>query len=318
MTDEIFKSALEVTRILALSKDVSIRTVFQNAGFKDIQVIRDEIDSAAKIIRNGGCDLLLMEDVFEEQSTVPFIRSIRQGEIGENIFLPIILMISENDASLIRSSINSGPDDVVIKPLSVSTISTRIVGLLKRNIQYVVTRDYIGPNRRPKERTDPEKDGLIDIPNIIKAKAEGHHAVEEQIRRKINEANTKINAVRISIQGDQIHQLISDAIKDPADFNGCIEEVRTVATEFSRRLRNTGLAHVSDLCRMLNVVTRRLQGFDDKRNVELLVLLGQAIGLSFREDMDSRVQAMQVVDLVRAKFAEEMRKKEEAKAAGDA
>ena len=305
MIEDIVKSALHVTRVLLLTNDVNVRTIFHNAGFKNVQILRAELSRARKIIAAGDCDLLVVEDLFDEEPTLPFIRAIRHGEVGDNIFLPIVAMISENEAGAIRASIDAGPDDVVAKPLSVGTINTRIVGLLKRNIQYVVTAEYIGPNRRSKERTDPLKDNLIDIPNVLRALSEGHHEVAKQIRAKIKEANKKINTQRVSIQGDQIQNLITEAIADPSEFGKCIPKIRKVALEFARRLQHTDFKHVGELCRMLNVVIREIRGVDDKKNIDLLVLLGQAIFLSFKDDVASRTRAMDVVMLINSKFKSE-------------
>ncbi len=281
---------------------MNIRNVFQNAGFKNVATVRSEISRARKTIAEGGCDLLVVEDIFDEAPTVPFIRSIRHGEVGENIFLPVVALISENNASVIRANIDAGPDDVIVKPLSVSVVNTRIVALLKRRIQYAVTADYIGPNRRSPERTDFAKDNLIDIPNILRAKSEGHHEVAMQIRAKIKEANRKINTQRVSIQGDQIQNLIAEAIGKPPEFARCIGKIRKVAMEFGRRLEHTDFEHVGELCRMLNVVIGELEGIDDKKNVELLALLGRAISLSFKGDSASRARAMDVVLLINSKF----------------
>ena len=305
MIEDIIRSALQVSKILILSNDASIRGIFQNAGFKNVAILRTELSRARKIIANGDCDLLVIEDIFDDEPTVPFIHRIRHGEIGENIFLPIVSLISENDSGVIRANIDAGPDDVIVKPLSVSTINTRIVALLKRNIQYVVTAEYIGPNRRSKERTDPLKDNLIDIPNILRAKAEGYHEVAQQIRSKIKDANKKINTQRVSIQGDQIQNLITDAIGNPAEFDTCIPKIKKVALEFARRLEHTDFKHVGELCRMLIVVVREIRGIDDKKNIDLLVLLGQAIFLSFKDDVASRTRAMDVVMLINSKFENE-------------
>ena len=302
MIDDIVKSALHVTNVLLITSDVNIRTIFHNAGFKHVEILRSEINRAKSLIAAGSCDLLVVEDIFDEKPTLPFIRSIRHGEVGPNIFLPIVAMISENDAGTIRASIEAGPDDVIVKPLSVSTVRTRILGMLKRNPQYVVTAEYIGPNRRSKERTDPLKDNLIDTPNILRAKSEGHHEVAQQIFANIRDANKKINTQRVSIQGDQIQGLITEAIEDPSKFNACIPKIRTVALEFTRRLQHTDFRHIGELCQMLNVVIREIGGIDDKKNIDLLVLLGQAISSSFKDDVASRTRAMDVVMLLKSKF----------------
>lgn len=285
-----------------MSNDSNVNLLFKNVGFKNVAICRSDLDRALSLITSETCDLLVLDDIFDNEPTTQIIRDVRQGKIGDNIFLPIISLISTTDAKDIKEGIEAGADDVVIKPLSVNIINTRIGGFLKRKMQYIVTPDYIGPARRPEEQVGFSKDQLIDVPNIMRAKSEGRDDVVAQLQEEIQSASENVNDRRISMQGHQINDLITRLVAKPDNFDSLIKRVRDVALEFTERLKNTDLSHVSELCQMLRKVTGELKGLDDKHNVELLVLLGQAISLSFKEDKTSRLQAQEMIKLIKSKF----------------
>ena len=169
LKNDILKSALEVTNTVILSGDSSTNLLFKNAGFRKVEILKTNLNRALVHITSDTCDLLVLEEIFDDEPTAPIIRGIREGKIGDNIFLPVISLVSSNDEKAITAGIEAGADDVVVKPLSVNIINSRIGGLLKRKMQYVVTPEYIGPARPPDERTGALKDRLIAVPNIMRA-----------------------------------------------------------------------------------------------------------------------------------------------------
>lgn len=302
MNNDLLKSALEVTNTVILSGDSSTNLLFKNAGFKKVEIFKTNLNRALVHITSDTCDLLVLEKTFDDKPTIPIIRGIREGKIGDNIFLPIITLLSSDDEKAITAGIEAGADDVVVKPLSVNIINSRIGGLLRRKMQYVVTPEYIGPARRPEEQTGAGKDQLIDVPNVMRAKSEGHDEVVAQIREEVQSASLDINNRRVTLQGDQIDGLITQLVAEPEKFDPLIGNIRKVAQEFTDRLKGTDFSHIGELCRMLEKVTDELTGVDDTRNIEILVLLGQAISLSFKDDETSRNRALEMAELIKKKF----------------
>ena len=278
-----------------------LKGALYSRGFRDI-VDADDVEVIRDAVSAGNVDLLICDAGLPGGDACKLTHDIRHHHVGNNPFVVIITLIDTPDKKTIMKVMNSGTDDVVLKPISAAKLFERLDTLARTRKRFVVTSDYIGPNRRPGDRTDPEKDQLIDIPNILRAKSEGHHEVAAQLREKIKEANTKINTHRISIQGDQIHNLITLSVDDPARFDAGMKKIKSVASEFTERLARTDFEHISELCRMLNMVIDQLRGFDDKNNVEILVLVGHAIALSFKDDVKSRQRAMEAVMLIKKKF----------------
>jgi DNA-binding response OmpR family regulator len=302
MAEDILKAALDSTDILILSNDPNIRYLFENTGFRHIQTVRTEAQHALNIIAKEQCDLIVIDDLFYGDDTADFVKRLRNGEFSENIFLPVITLISEATSETANSMIRVGSDDVVIKPLSVNDIKKRIKTLVNRKIQYVVTADYVGPNRRSAARTDPDKDNLIEIPNALKSKADGYLASKKDISEQMRDAHKQVRDRRLSLDGSEIQSLINSALLSPEDFQIGIRKIEPLAREFETKLSGTGHKHIGEMCGMLNNVIEKIRGFEDKDNIELLVLLGNAISLAFKDDEASRQSSREVVVLIKQKF----------------
>ena len=77
----------------------------------------------------------------------PLIRELRQGRVGVNPFVPIILTSWVGEAELIRRLLNSGADEILLKPLSIAALLERITSLVQRRKPFLATQDYVGPDR---------------------------------------------------------------------------------------------------------------------------------------------------------------------------
>lgn len=302
MAEKELVAALESTDVMILSNDPNIRYLFENTGFRHILTVRSDSPKVKEVIAKEQCDLIVLDDQFYGEDTISFIKRLRNGEIGANIFLPVITLVSLTAIETANAIIDVGSDDVVIKPLSVNDIKRRVNALLRRNIQYVVTSSYIGPNRRDEKRTDPIKDKLIEIPNTLKVKADGYLETRMEIHNKIQDAHKEVNNTRISIEGAEIQSLIAFATANAKNFNSGIAKIKPLALDFTSRLANTDYKHISEMCAMLNAVVEKISGFDDKENIEMLQLIGNAIALTFQDDDQSRKNSQEVIMLVKQKF----------------
>lgn len=94
MKNDILKSALEVTNTVILSGDSSTNLLFKNAGFRKVEIFKTNLNRALVHITSDTCDLLVLEEIFDDEPTAPIIRGIREGKIGDNIFLPVISLVS--------------------------------------------------------------------------------------------------------------------------------------------------------------------------------------------------------------------------------
>lgn len=98
--------------------------------------------------------------------------AIRHNELGTNPFICINGVAWSPKQALVNKVMGSGADVLVAAPISPSLILDRIEALVRSRKPFVVTSDYIGPDRRFLDDRGNEIE-LMEVPNSLRAKALG-------------------------------------------------------------------------------------------------------------------------------------------------
>jgi DNA-binding response OmpR family regulator len=146
------------------------RAVLYTLGFRKIETV-GTVQDFSDIIRRHAPDLALCEARGADAELCEMIQSLRQGMGGhDNPFLLVIVTAWEKTHALVGRVLNSGADDLVLRPFSTALMRSRIEMLVERRKRFVITHDYVGPDRR----TDPARDdgcAQFDPPNSLRIKA---------------------------------------------------------------------------------------------------------------------------------------------------
>jgi len=299
MVTKILNASKASVNILILSPNDTVRHLFENAGFNHIKTVRQNFDEALKIITVDHCDVVVIDDIFLDEDTVDFIKAVRSGKHGKNIFLPIITLISDARSELARNAINVGADDVVIKPLSVNDINRRMTALLNRDLLYVVNANYIGPNRHSAERTDAARDSLISVPNALRMKADGFLESNTRITKLIQEASRDISNRSATLDGEIIQSLINEVVANPEEAGPTLSQLNPLVHSFAQKLEQTDFHHISELCNILMDILSVIVGSKVTQDIEILSLVGQALKLSFENSSKSNAAASEIIALIK-------------------
>lgn len=127
----------------------------------------DNIDQVRLKIADNLADLVICAVDIEGGDVRSMVRDVRLQKLGKNPFVFVIYIINVGNAEFIRTCIDSGADDLILRPISAATISDRITALAKDRKPFVVTRDYIGPDRRKAERVSGGVAPKLEAPNIF-------------------------------------------------------------------------------------------------------------------------------------------------------
>lgn len=171
------------------------RYALQQIGFSAIE----SISSTAELKRFVGEDaphLLVLETSDHEAEIFRMVRAIRAGELSNNPFAAIVLTSWKRDTAIVKSAIGCGADDLIIRPFSTSFAEDRIRTLIRARKPFVVTSDYIGPDRR----RDPARgDGAapIEAPNLLRAVIDDDREALARARAWIDEARMTVDAERL-------------------------------------------------------------------------------------------------------------------------
>ena len=234
------------------------------------------------------------------------IHRMRHHRLGVNPFLLVIATTAKPEAALIRHVIDCGVDDLLLKPVSVEVVQDRLTKLATGRKPFVVTHDYIGPDRRKGDRVgEGVGTPLIDVPNTLFSKAiEGKNPSD--LQKLIDEAASSLNTHKMQRYSIQVSFLVrrilqNHGLSEMGDiFTDDCRTLQVVAEDLSRRLRGTVYAHVGELAATLTGLISRFNSQECKPSpvdLELLGKLAQAIRRAFSGEGDAAV-AQKISDTV--------------------
>ena len=272
-----------------------LRTSMRREGFVDVRLF-PSLQPMADAIGERAPDLVLIDGEMPGGDACGFIKEIREGRIGGNPFVPTIVTSWQGTESRVRKVIDSGSDDLIIKPNSPEQVLLRMGLLAHRRKPFIVTSDYIGPDRRTE--TDPEVPRIV-VPNTLQAKALGQPLDDRALQKAIRSATREVNEERLKRHATVVAQLVGLVI--PAYRKGQVdkttlsrtERLLAVAKDAVVRLRGTAFEPVAELCAALQSVAEtilRSYPSPGHKELDLLPRLAEAVMIGFNpEASDARL-----------------------------
>ena len=168
--DVLHRSHLDKIRLVVGESRDQTRSALCNIlkliGFTRITAYNN-IDQVCARIADNLADLVICDADIEGGDIRSVVRDVRRQKIGTNPFIFMVCIAHSGGADLVRTCIDSGIDDLTLAPISAASISARISALANSRKPFVVTRDYIGPDRRRSERPEGEEIPKLEAPNIF-------------------------------------------------------------------------------------------------------------------------------------------------------
>jgi hypothetical protein len=190
---------------------------------------------------------------------------VRLGDVGPNPFLVVILTTWALREDTVGRVMNSGADDIIVRPYSVSFLAERVRTLVDARKGFVVTGDYVGPDRR-KAAVRPPEVNLLDVPNTLRIKARPDEAGVElkDVMGLIRTAQARLGELRLQSTALQLRLLSHFALK-AAREGAPLDKYVGPMSGFSRllydKLRNSTDPAVSNAATaILDAVASIMQG----------------------------------------------------------
>ena len=212
-------------------------------GFRKVQTPYD-LNSLAQRLKGQSFDLVVLEVRPDPKPILGLIQDLRQGRIGLNPFSIVMATAWTLDDEVVRGVVQSGADDLMGRPFSTGFLGQRLKQLIDGRKGFVVTSDYIGPDRR----RDPARSGgapTAEVPNSLKLKSQGRRdtiAVETEIalavaksRGEINLEKARRNAFQMIIQS----RLTAAALDGATPTDAIVAELRKIETLAAETVRLT-------------------------------------------------------------------------------
>lgn len=279
------------------------RSALLNIGFGDVVAI-EEYGEFIEKTSTREFDLVLADSRAVSGDTVEAVRLIRSHVVGSNPFVNVIVSLWDTAPETVENAINSGADDIISRPMSRTRILDRVVRLVSARKPFIVTADYLGPDRRQVPRGYPQGAAMV-VPNSLRAKVENRPefaATPESIQIAIKAVNDR----KISIFTEQLLRLssaillLADATDTHSDRENVIRAMRQINNDLSSKLEGTAMTPVQNLCSGLNELLDNI-ALSPKPMVakekELLKQIPYAIHTGCKEIQKSATLAFDIRDL---------------------
>ena len=228
------------------------RSALYSMGFRRIETVAS-LDAFNEFIMRRPPDLALCEAQGVEDALCKSIQVVRQGMVAYNPFLVVIVTAWENHNSLVTRVLNSGADDLILRPFSTSLLESRIQQHVERRKGFVITSEYVGPDRR-RENGPRAGEDLFTPPNSLKMKAKERISSEEAAQR----LDTELKAARETLTSEKLRRdafqicvlwrLMQGYEAKNAKYDVDLERLRHLAKAVSRRARDTEFEAAIEWC----------------------------------------------------------------------
>jgi response regulator RpfG family c-di-GMP phosphodiesterase len=278
----------------------SLRQSLSDLEFREIR-LGSELSDIVQALETRAPDLLITDGDLPDGDVCELIADLRHGRIGSDPFMPTIVTTWKPSTELVNKVVNCGADDLLVQPASRGQLGARVDALTFRRKPFVVTASYIGPDRRKDARPGENSAELIDVPNLLHAKATGEGNIIA-IQQNIYRLRGQLNHSKLRSNAEFVTQLIDSLIKKiPGQEAGAtrsdrLNELAVAAQDIAWRVTNTRFAHVSKLAKAVIQVAHRLQaegGQPAERDIKLLPQLALSIKLAF-EDSNAAAAAEKI------------------------
>lgn len=264
--------------------------ILKGMGFSRVSAF-DNLDQVKLKIGDNLADLVICAADIGGGDIRSMVRDVRKQKIGKNPFVFVMCVLNEGDADFVRTCVDSGTDDLVLGPISSATITDRIAALARDRKPFVVTRDYIGPDRRGAERaSEGAAAPRLEAPNIfsyLKNGSRGKGFYGDNVKK----GAARLKELWAERQALQVAHLVEQAVpvlaQRPAAADGItqtfVDDFRAAAEAAENALTGTRYASEDMVLHTLSTVMLRACAAETPAADDLAMLtkLAQLVRKSF-------------------------------------
>ncbi len=273
----------------------SVRGILRDIGFREIEVRRDA-GSLQEFLHATDVDLLVSEVDFDGGDTFEMINTLRHGGLGRDPFTPVLGFTWKATPDKVSRAANSGADGLLTQPAWEQRFRSAIETVIERRKPFVVTTDYVGPDRRGEDdMRNGQEIPLIAVPNALRRTVTGlPDAVPFAAAMvMIQEQKVERHAYQIGYLTKRIAEHFRE-FGQGRDMVAHIAKLQSLAMDLMLRITDTKYAHQGELCSSLLGVSRELAKQPAKprlRDVNLLAQLSLALQRAIHADDGASVAA---------------------------
>lgn len=261
----------------------TMRKTLQEEGLLHCREI-GELPALVEKITQADPDLLITQ-LDDSWDSAGFITRIRHGQTGANPFMVIIALLPKADPVLVGRVIEAGADDLLLPPWIGRAVMERLDNFAYGRKPFLVTHDYVGPERRSFFREDMPMPATLQVPNPVQWLSSGKDD-RAAFRKKVEKALEEVNLRKIKSHGTQLRRLADQIVETYATGGHSAllplaASLLETAEDLAHRAANTEFAPAIELTAGLRALCERLLRADrEPRAEEISVLpsLADAVG----------------------------------------
>ena len=213
-----------------------MRAALARAGFGRAEV-HPSLVKLHQALRRETPALLVLSANFDGEDSSFITSGLRAGKLGNDPFAVIIVLMAGVDGSRARQIANSGADDALLLPVPADVLVGRVSDLAGPRKPFVVTCDYIGPERRSAPRPEQPSARQIAVPNPLAAMAAPDYAACRDAAREMVLGE---RVVRLVVQIGWLVNAVAEAVATGQPMASFLFRLDEVGKELVGRISDPG------------------------------------------------------------------------------
>lgn len=177
-------------------------------GFGTTIIALSYKETIAKL-EQGGIDVAILADTLGG-GTFKLIRGIRHMLVGKNPFMTLFCALAPEHVDGAKHALRAGVDSIFIQPVPAKDLTDRVRKVGRVDTPYVVTSEYIGPDRRGADRTSAIR--RFNVPQTLQAKLRGQSMNYDEFAKKIAPLFEDMLKTRLGSQGARLTAVCKDIL----------------------------------------------------------------------------------------------------------
>jgi DNA-binding response OmpR family regulator len=291
------------------SNRTATRATLYALGFRRTETV-STLDAFLEAVHKNPPDIALCEAQGAADELCATIQQLRQGGAGHNPFIVIIVTAWEKSPGLIGKVVSSGADDLLLRPFSTALLGARIEAHVERRKGFVITTDYVGPDRR-KDNVRPSNVELFEPPNSLKMKAKdrlSEDVVARRLEAELRTAREKLTAEKLrrdSFQVCILWRLMQEQMFTPTKAPPELMKLMALARSITVRCDGTEFQPALEWCEGVVAAAEGLSlGVDRNASMHLLGHAALSLHQVFHPEKSAAEQLSEIdatVAIIRAR-----------------
>ena len=204
-TESLNKLSERLARVSILVADPDlriaslVRSMITQLGFENVHTVRNGKE-AVDLMMQTDIDIVITDWKMEPIDGIDFVRYLRAHVEGAHRRVPIIMLTGRGEKPDVEVARDAGINEFIVKPFQAKTLLDRLVMLVDHPRNFVVAKNFKGPDRRRRTAPgtkDERRAGTPPQPKMFVSKTEetavenGDNfimlAADYELKRKIGE-----------------------------------------------------------------------------------------------------------------------------------